>query len=168
MIDYSICARSELSLAEVRDISANWDVFISAYNKSDRVQRVFSAVSAPRKLWLVQRGYGFSAADLPEGAFHCAAESEAEFWHEFEDFAGTEWTAGTLCVDITGFMRPQLTYLVTWLLAAKRTSFLALYTDPTHYSGQENTVFSKGPVMEVRQVSGCEGAHTQTLRRTVW
>lgn len=159
MIDYSICARSEVSLDGVRSISGKWDIFISAYNKSDRVQQVFDAVDARRKVWLVQQEYGFDKPDAPDGAFICGAGSEAEFWHEFDTFAGSDWMDGTICVDITGFMRPQLVFLVVWLLGAKKKPFIALYTDPTHYAKQENTVFSKGPVMEVRQIAGCEGTH---------
>lgn len=158
MIDYSICSRRELSLNEIRATSNTWDLFISAYNRSDRVQRVFDAVVAQRKLWLVQREYGFDRVGLPEGAFVFDAGSEAEFWHEFDAFVGSGWMDGRICVDITGFMRPQLAFLVV-LLIAKKKPFFALYTDPTHYARQENTVFSKGPVIEVRQIAGCEGSH---------
>jgi hypothetical protein len=159
MIDYSICARREASLDALASISKEWDLFISAYNTSDRVQQVYGAVSARRKLWLVQPEYGFAAAAVPEGAFVSGTRSEAEFWHEFDAFAGADWSNGIVCVDITGFMRPQLVFLVVWLLGAKKKPFIALYTDPTHYAKQENTVFSKGPVIEVRQIAGCEGAH---------
>lgn len=159
MIDYSICARSEVSLDGLRSISEKWDIFLSAYNKSDRVQRVFDAVAARRKVWLVQQEYGFDKTDAPDGAFKCSVGSEAEFWHEFVAFAGSDWMDGTICVDITGFMRPELVFLVVWLLGVKKKPFIALYTDPTHYANQENTVFSKGPVIVVRQIAGCEGTH---------
>jgi hypothetical protein len=161
MIDYSICARREVPLNELASLSREWDLFISAYNKSDRVLRVFEAVKARRKVWLVQREYDFNGSSLPEGAFVPSGMSEAEFWHEFNQFAGPDWANGRLCVDITGFMRPQLTYLVVWLLSSQTSKgFVAIYTDPTHYVRQENTAFSKGPVIEVRQIAGCEGSHS--------
>lgn len=159
MIDYSICSRRVVSLPDVASVSEGWDLFLSAYNTSDRVQQVFAAVSATRKLWMVQPEYNYPQETIPPGAFVSAARSEAEFWHEFEAFAGHDWSNGKICIDITGFMRPQLTYLVMWLLGARKKRFLALYTDPTHYAKQENTVFSKGPVVEVRQIAGCEGCH---------
>lgn len=159
MIDYSICARQEVSLDALPSISKKWDLFISAFAPSDRVQRVFEAVEARRKLWLVQSEYGFDSAELPDGAFVSNTRDEAEFWHDFDRFVGSGWLDGTLCVDITGFMRPQLTFLIVWLLGAKKKPFVALYTDPKHYANQENTVFSKGPVVDVRQIAGCEGAH---------
>src|SRR5262249_30679887 len=95
----------------------------------------------------------------PAGAFVTKTRSEAEFWHEVEGFAGAGWLDGTVCIDTTGFMRPQLTFFVVWLLGARKKPFVALYTDPTHYAKQENTTFSKGPVIDVRQIAGCEGLH---------
>ena len=73
-----------------------------------------------------------------------------------------------MCIDITGFMRPQLTFLVTWLVSTRQKAFTALYSDPAHYAKQEETVFSKGPVAEVRQVAGCEGTHNPDTTRRTW
>lgn len=159
MVDYSICAREERRLTQLRTASHGWDVFVSAYNRSARVRTVFERVRARRKIWVVQQEYGLGRVDIPVNAFLAETRDEAEFWHRFETFAGPDWTSGSICIDITGFMRPQLVFLVVWLLGVKKTSFDALYTDPTHYAERENTVFSKGPVVGVRQVGGCEGVH---------
>ena len=140
-------------------MSANWDIFVSAYNSSARVQEVFERVRARRKLWVVQQEYELATEAVPEGAFVAKTRDEAEFWHGFETAVGSDWVDGSICVDITGFMRPQLVFLVIWLLGQRKRPFVALYSDPTHYARKENTVFSKGPVVEVRQISGCEGTH---------
>ena len=160
MIDYRICARTDLSLDVLSEVSTQWDLFLSAYNPSDRVQRVYASVNARRKVWLVQPEYGFATDSVPEGAFVSSERGEADFWREFDAFMGASWANGTICIDITGFMRPQLTYLVVQLLGRQQKGFIALYSDPDHYARQENTVFSKGPVVEVRQIAGCEGAHS--------
>lgn len=159
MVDYGICARETVGLEDVCARSVGWDVFISAYNTSERVQRVFERVQARRKLWLVQREYGLGSGCFPTGAFAADTRHEAEFWHAFTSFAGDGWADGSVCVDVTGFMRPQLVFLVVWLLGVKKRGFVALYSDPVHYAKKEETVFSKGPVTEVRQISGCEGIH---------
>lgn len=159
MIDYTICSRERIGLTKIGEVSGTWDTFISAYNRSARVREVFRRVRARRKLWLVQAEYGFDREAVPRGAFVAETRNEAEFWRQFREFAGDDWSRGSVCVDITGFMRPQLVFLVMWLLGVKRQSFVALYSDPTHYAKKEETVFSKGPVVEVRQVSGCEGCH---------
>ena len=159
MIDYSICRREHIGPSELASISTTWDTFISAYNRSERVTQMFGRVKARRKWWLVQSEYRFGRGAVPDGAFVAETRNEAEFWQQFEDFAGQDWTDGSVCVDITGFMRPQLVFLVMWLVGIKKKPFVALYSDPTHYAKREETVFSKGPVVEVRQVSGCEGSH---------
>ena len=140
-------------------MSTKWDVFVSAYNESARVRKVFERVRARRKWWVVQQEYDMEPGTIPGGAFVADTQDEAEFWHRFGEVAGREWAEGSVCVDITGFMRPQLVFLVMWLLGVKRRPFTALYSDPTHYVKRENTVFSKGPVVQVRQIGGCEGAH---------
>ena len=159
MVDYSICSRQQVGLKELQEMSAEWDIFVSAYNTSTRVRTVFERVRARRKLWLVQPEYGLATTAVPPASFVATTRHEADFWHDFESFAGNDWTDGSICVDITGFMRPQLVFLTMWLVGLKRRPFVALYSDPTHYSSRENTVFSKGPVVAVRQVSGCEGVH---------
>ena len=159
MVDYSICARRDMPPDEVGSISGNWDVFVSAFNKSARVNEVFQRVRARRKLWVVQQEYGLASEVIPDGAFVSGTRQEADFWHEFEAFAGCDWWDGEICVDITGFMRPQLVFLVMWLLGRRERPFVALYSDPKHYASKENTVFAKGPVVGVRQISGCEGLH---------
>src|SRR3546814_3958031 len=56
-------------------------------------------------------------------------------------------------------MRPHLLLLVRMLRAAGVNQFEALYTDPIRYAKSENTTFTDGPVLEVRQVAGYEGSH---------
>ena len=160
MIDYGICFRESMLPNRLASISTKWDIFISAYNTSERVVRVFEEVQAQRKIWLVQAEYGFQSGTLPDGAFVTRSRDEALFWRQFDEFAGQGWDTGSICIDITGFMRPQLVFLVLWLLGIKRRPFAALYSDPTHYAKREDTVFSKGPVAAVRQIRGCEGCHS--------
>ncbi len=159
MIDYSICFREALSPGRLASVSTTWDTFISAYNASERVIRVFDQVRARRKIWVVQAEYGFEDRAVPEDAFVARTRDEALFWRQFGEFAGRDWDTGSVCIDITGFMRPQLVFLVLWLLGIKQRPFAALYSDPTHYAKREDTVFSRGPVVTVRQIHGCEGFH---------
>lgn len=159
MVDYSICSRQHLRPSDLGRMSVDWDIFVSAFNTSTRVTEVFDCVRARRKVWVVQQEYGLSRDCVPVDAFVARTRQEAEFWYEFEAFAGKDWTEGSVCVDITGFMRPQLVFLVMWLVGRRKRPFVALYSDPIRYASRENTVFSKGPVVGVRQISGCEGLH---------
>jgi hypothetical protein len=50
-------------------------------------------------------------------------------------------------------------FLMRWLRGVGVKKFDVLYTDPVRYVHEENTEFTQGPVIEVRQVAGYEGQH---------
>ena len=43
-----------------------FDVFVSAFNSSDRIAGVFNDVRAHRKLWLIHPEYQYTPIDLPD------------------------------------------------------------------------------------------------------
>jgi hypothetical protein len=136
------------------------DLFISAFNDSGRVHRVFSMVRARRKVWIVHREYGASES-TPEDAYIGVEESEVEFWLKFEEWLGSSLEdVGRVCVDITGMMRPHILTLVALMRARGIESCVFLYSDPVSYQSGHKTTFSKGPVEVVRQVEGYEGLHS--------
>jgi len=137
---------------------------MSAFNSSERVLSVHRRVSAGRKKWLVFPEYGFRNGELPRGdCFTSAATGESEFIQNmFSSFAG-DLKGVSICVDITGFIRPYLIFLVKFLFASGVKRFDALYSEPVSYRKKELTQFSSGGVGVVRQVAGYEGVHsTQT------
>lgn len=160
-IDYRISYREQLDLDDVHSRSSEWSLFISAFNTSDRVTQVFDACDAPHCYWLVHPEYGFTSKELPANCVCPAGADEAEFWSSFLDGIGNPDLSGeTLCLDVTGFMRPHLSFVIAWLFANGIDRFSVLYSDPVHYTKQERTPFSKGPVVKVRQVAGFEGVHS--------
>jgi hypothetical protein len=159
-IDYRISYRDQLDLSAVHGRSADWSLFVSAFNTSERVRSVFDQCQATRRYWLAHHEYRFDSTELPDGCVCPTGADEAEFWSEFLTMIGSpDLSQETLCVDITGFMRPHLSFVVAWLFAHGVDRFFALYSDPVHYTKQERTPFSKGPVVRVRQVTGFEGIH---------
>jgi hypothetical protein len=159
MRDYTISYRRLVGYDDLA--KEQWDTFVSAYNGSERVQHVFPQVQAANKHWLLHREYRFDQSEWPIGGriFAPPSDNEADFIGEYLSDAETDLRAGSLCVDITGFMRPHLMLLVRMLRNIGVTSFNALYTDPVAYAHSEETTFSDGPIEEVRQVAGFEGNH---------
>jgi hypothetical protein len=157
-LDYTIFYKSRLS---AQDLSAQgWDIFISAFNLSDRVTQVFKQIQATRRMWVVHREYGLTEAELPknEEVFRSDALNEADFIIAFFSEAGLEDVADLrICVDITGFRRPHLMFLIKWLQRYGVTTVDVLYSEPVSYSKREATQFSKGSIDVVRQVAGFEG-----------
>lgn len=159
-IDYELLYRQQVSLGELASISKSWSLFLSAFNTTDRVTKVFDACKAAEKHWIVQPEYAFSEHERPDASFCPDSRNEAEFWAEYVDAAGARFDQGTICIDATGFMRPQLAYLLGLLVRASVAKFHVLYSDPVRYVNQEKTEFTKGPVAEVRQISSFEGVHS--------
>ena len=156
-MDYSHYYKDSISLNELGDY--NWDIFISAHNLNERVLTVFQAVSAQEKHWVCHSEYGLSADDLPRAAFRCDALREDEFILQFFDdrFQGKSLEAFKICVDITGFMRAHLLYLMHYLSVKGVRGFDALYAEPGHYKKLDDTPFAAEQVYSVRQVAGFEG-----------
>ena len=159
---YSILYRRAVSLQELS--SAKYGVFVSAYNPSDRVTQVFDAVNAHRKVWAVHEEYRLRPEELP-----IAREARIFAPHQNLDEAGfcssllevadiTGMKAGDrLCIDLTGFMRPHLMYLIRLIRRLGVISFDCVYSEPKTYTKRERTQFSKGGVRETRQIRGFEG-----------
>ena len=139
-----------------------WDYFISAFNDSDRVKSVFSSVSASVKHWLILPEYKYSDTNFPghEALPFLQDGNEADvIIHAFENLLTRMAPGSTLCIDVTGMMRPHILFLLYFLKNKGIQSFDMIYTEPLHYSRKEDTTFASEDVFEVRQVAGFEGTH---------
>jgi hypothetical protein len=146
----------------VPDVSAEqWDIFVSAYNDSGRVREVFECAKAHRKIWWVVPEYAYPASELPlrREVLVFADRSEADLVRK-----GFHWSGivpgfqGRICIDITGFMRPHILFMLRYLKAIGIAAVEMIYTEPDHYARKADTVFSIDKI-EVRQVKGFEGLH---------
>lgn len=160
-VDYTILYRSRLELEDLKLPSNHWPVLVSAYNASERVQAIFARANADAKHWLIQPEYGYSPEQYPKNGdvFAPTSRNEADFLADYLAKASVDPRQSGACIDITGFMRPHLMLLVRMMFEAGVDRFHVLYTDPVRYSKEEQTEFSKGPVVAVRQVAGFEGQH---------
>ncbi len=160
LIDYSIFyKRKYLTPDELPKDS--YDVFISAFNDSERVKSVFEKVQASSKHWLILPEYQYTPAEYPvTGIIYISPinKTEDEAIFSFIDSLGIDFTKSKICIDITGFVRPHLVYLVRYFIDLPIDKVDFIYTDPVTYVKKENTPFSDEYV-EVRQIAGCQGLH---------
>ena len=139
-----------------------WDLFISAYNDSERVQKVFGLVPTRRRSWWVIPEYDYTEQDVENLADAALLEPgmEAEVVKDGLQASGFDPVADRrLCVDITGLMRPQILYMMAYLKDIGFREFDLLYTEPEHYLRRAETRFSIGEDVDVRSVAGYIGAH---------
>lgn len=153
---------------ELDDNWGKWDVFISAYNASDRVSEVFRKVSAEEKFWAIFPEYNFVDHELP----NCGVIANIEGVNEVEQINSLvdkarliERKGEKICIDVTGFLRAQLVFLIAYLKRRGFRSVDIIYSEPSFYSKKENTIFSSGSVSETRQVLGFQGANKLSSKK---
>ena len=161
MFDYSISYKTKIE-NDTQWATHEWDLFLSAYSLSERVLTTFSKVTAKHKHWLVFPEYGFNQGELPEDdKFICEHRNEADYISSYWCWANrkNEIPKDKVCVDITGFIRPYMIFLMKWLKENGIKKFDVIYSEPNLYSKRENTIFSNDNVIVVKQIPGFEGAH---------
>jgi len=138
-----------------------WDIFVSAYNSSDRVRSVYEKVRARRKCWLILPEYQYSPDEYPKGeAFADHLGNEADFIAGFLTSLGPDLKDKRIAIDITGFVGHYVLVLIAILRLMGVRECDILYGEPMRYLHSERTRFSDESVLRVGQVVGFEGVHT--------
>lgn len=155
------------------DALGKFDVFISAFNHSERVRHVFANIQASKKHWWILPEYHYSDQDLNEISIDLSRieglpENEAELVLKgVHDSGLAEPAALSVCIDITGFMRHHIFMLLKYFEASRAKSLSVIYSEPERYSRGADTSFSLEDIQDVRQVSGFEGVHVPDTGRDV-
>lgn len=165
MPDYSIYYRRTIATDRIHVELPKYDYFVSAFNSSDRVKRVYCGVQATKKFWLIHPEYNYSPLDEPSdqnlvrpGSINEITQVDA-LLAELGDLNNK-----SICIDITGFMRHALLFLVAKLAHRGIDKFTALYSEPMAYAKQEHTTFSTTTSGIVRSVAGMAGSTTTNGR----
>jgi len=122
-------------------------------------------VPAREKHWLVAKEYGYSPSEVPSGdkLFWLDSFHEADAIGSYFSDAKLDVSTLSVCIDITGFMRPHILFLVNHLNRIGVKQFDVLYSEPHMYRSKERTRFFTGDIVEVRQVAGYEGSHAPSV-----
>lgn len=164
---YEIFLKEVYDKDELHELQG-YDLFLSAYNQSERVTTVFNNVTAHEKKWIVFPEYGYAEDECPtEDIIFAKTGSEGEQVSEILNAYITHLKNKALLIDITGFMRPQLSFLILYLYKNGINKFDLLYTEPEHYRKKENTDFSDGHVIDVKQIDGFEGSHSRNTQSDI-
>ena len=145
------------------------DLFISAFNNSERVQSIFKDIKANKKHWLIFSEYNYSDSEVPENnerieVFSLASDSESKVAVDYLSRILEEYAGKKICIDITGFVRPYLLSFVKFFNLKKITMLDVVYSEPSWYEKREETEFSR-KVLDVRVVEGYSGIHEHDTSR---
>ncbi|MFZ1977213.1 MAG: hypothetical protein WAV76_04595 [Bacteroidota bacterium] len=160
-MDYNIFYKKKYLTIEDYNRNNVWDLFISGYNNSERVRKVFKKTNSLEKHWLIFPEYCYSMGECPkqDKCFTFSSGStESELIIDYASRSNSVLLNCNLCIDITGFMRPHLLFLIYYLYLNKVKKFDVIYTDPIKYCKHEETTFTRSEVYDVRPILGFEGS----------
>ncbi len=154
--------RDCLTFDQLKSTGCLYDRFISAFTLADRVNVLANVISAKQKHLLALAEYRFLSSELASNCIQMAEGNEASVVDSYLNSHPLE-PGSSIALDITGFLRPHLLFLLKRLYEFGLSSVDFYYAEPQAYNAGSRTVFSYGRIDEVRQVSGYAGSHTSTL-----
>lgn len=159
MIDYSIFYRDLIDPDRIKEEIPQVDVFVSAYNASDRVKLVFNQIEATTKVWVVHPEYQYEPIEYPDNGTIVCPNSTNEVRQVDSLLSVLPPPVGmSICIDITGFMRNTLAFLIAKLKHMGVTKILTLYSEPMYYVNQDLTTFSTSTTGFPRPIKGMAGS----------
>ncbi|SDS75664.1 hypothetical protein SAMN04487764_2981 [Gillisia sp. Hel1_33_143] len=152
-------------LDKFSEASANkYDLFISAYNESTRVRKVYDNIEASTKHWLVLPEYQFEEIEITHLEQPCFNYSDKIDWDEDEIildyYENNKKMIGSsnIAIDITGLLRPYIVFLIRFLHSKNFRKVDFIYSEPYEYAKKEDTEFSLD-YFKIREIKGCLGSH---------
>lgn len=161
-MDYSLYYREEIP---TNSPLTGYDLFLSAYNHSDRLKIVYDSIKTENKFWLIFPEYDFLEDELPSESDFIIIDGKGEaeqIKKIIENLKLHEYKNKNICVDTTGFMRPQLLFVLFYFKTIGFQNVDFLYSEPDSYSKKENTQFSSGAVIQTKAIAGYSGSNTST------
>ncbi|MGK2697564.1 hypothetical protein [Serratia surfactantfaciens] len=160
MIDYSVFYKRSINTERIAEELPEYDIFVSAFNSSERVGKVYNTISAKKKIWLIHPEYQYPPIEYPQENPKICPDDRNEssqvriLLAEMGDLEGK-----SICIDTTGFMRHVLIFLVASLFYKKVKKFTALYSEPLFYQKQGDTLFSTASSGIPRTLQGMYGSN---------
>lgn len=151
-----------LSFNELEQAPPVYDRFVSAFTLAERVQTLQRLVVAKEKHLLVFSEYRFLEKELTAGCVVLSSGNEGKVIDEYLRMHPIE-QGSKVAVDITGFLRPHLLFLLKRLSEFGLGDIDFYYAEPRRYRHDNKTIFSLGTINGVRQVEGYAGSHTAAL-----
>ncbi len=153
-MDYTIFYKESYDNGDLTD-SPDYDIFLSAFDNCNRTKEIFNKVKSTQKRWFIFPQYR-RIDDLPtENVYSNQSLAESGYFEQFiQEFGDDNYQTKKICIDITGFIRPHLIYLLKFLSCSGVSQVDLLYTEPNQYKNADETKFS-GYIDGIQDVEGC-------------
>lgn len=167
-MDYTIFYKKKYENSEIVSLldELDFDFFISAHNESDRISNLFEKVNSTHKHWIILPEYRFSEVEIShltnevfDYTNFSPTDDEGEIILDYflknENLFNTSDRIG---IDITGFLRPHLVFLIRLLKIKGIRKVEFIYSEPVNYKKKEETLFSED-YSGIREIKGCLNSH---------
>lgn len=151
------------SFNSVKEIcEKEYDIFISAYNNENIVQDVFREIFSKQKVWLIFPDYeNLDNSIYSKDEFFEYGETpidynkiESMYINNFlQKYNMNERTEESVCIDLTGFIKPYMIYLLLALNYLKFNKLDIIYSEPKSYINNEETSFSINETKSIRSIA---------------
>lgn len=122
-----------------------YDIFISAYNNSERVTQIYDNIRSDSKRYLLFNEYNIQSENTHERIGNNS---------DLLTFVKSIDVNKAICIDITGFIRPYLIFLIKALKELRFGEVCFIYSEPIKYIKHNETEFSKGKRLGVKGIDG--------------
>lgn len=138
-----------------------YDLFISGYNNEKMVTDVFNSMIAVNKTWLIFPDYIELDSSKYSGNDYFEYTSEIIDYNNIESayikkflnhYKLNERHTESICIDITGFIKPYMLYLILSLKYLNYNNIDIIYSEPKSYTNNEDTPFSISETKIVRSL----------------
>ncbi len=144
----------------------NYDILISAFNSSERVNYIIENLPASEKHIFILQEYNFGTTEISHlksngdlMIFESSSDDESEILGEYFRENIIPNKNQKILFDLTGFLRPHIVYFLRLCKAFDVKKIDFLYSEPNNYKKKENTQFSMN-FQYVRDIKGCSGSHS--------
>ncbi|MDR3047480.1 MAG: hypothetical protein LBU51_07720 [Bacteroidales bacterium] len=153
-MDYTIFYKDFYDSGDL-DNTPKYDIFLSAFDNCNRTKEIFNKVNSTQKRWFLLPQYKKIEEFPTENIYNNESLAESEYFEQFiQEFSENDYKSKKICIDITGFIRPHLIYLLKFLSCSGMSQVDLLYTEPVQYKNADETKFS-GYIDRIQDVEGC-------------
>ncbi len=159
-MDFTYLYKHSFSSLEEFSSSKEYDYYISSFINSDRILLPPTKINAKKKIWIVTKEEENNEFLNDQHKIIINSDENYDIMKQMVDDINVQ--DKEICIDATGFLIPDLLFLIRYLNSKGIDHLDIIYTEPLKYKKAEDTQFSDN-FYEVKQIIGMSGVHVSKM-----
>lgn len=159
-MDFTYLYKHSFSSLEEFSSSKEYDYYISSFINSDRILLPPTKINAKKKIWIVTKEEENNKLLNDQHKIIINSDENYDIMMQMVDDINVQ--DKEICIDATGFLIPDLLFLIRYLNSKGIEHLDIIYTEPLKYKKAEDTQFSDN-FYEVKQIIGMSGVHVSKM-----